>query len=398
MTGTTAAVAMSAGPIREQLVSELPGLDVAVSLSRTDRDWQALAQDLTRVTAEVLFVDLNWIPEPIDRALEALLSAAPGTAIVAIDGTATPETVVAVLRAGAAEVLAPPLNPGLRQCMARIARLRGGVRGSVRSKGRILGFVAVKGGCGATTVMCHFGAELQRQSGQKVLLADFDLDAGLVGFLMKCETAYSVLDAAGNTHRLDASFWKALVGNGTPNLEILTAPEWPLEGSAPSADEFRSVLRFARTLYDWVLVDLGRSLSPLAQRALDDIDETFVVTTPDVPALYGAKRLVRALVASGYGRSAAEPGANGGYTSHRLRLVLNRVPRRGDMPVQDLEKMVGLAPYAELPADDEALYEACAAGRLLPESAPLRRAIKSLAARAAGIAEPSHPRRFRFFG
>ena len=60
--------------------------------------------------------------------------------------------------------------------------------------------------------------ELGRAGGRKVLLADFDMDAGMVGFLMKVKSPYSILDAINNLHRLDASYWKALVSNGIPGL------------------------------------------------------------------------------------------------------------------------------------------------------------------------------------
>ena len=57
-----------------------------------------------------------------------------------------------------------------------------------------------------------------------MLLADLDLDAGMVAFLLKTKSPYSILDAVNNIHRLDASYWKALVSNGIPNVEIIAAP------------------------------------------------------------------------------------------------------------------------------------------------------------------------------
>ena len=75
---------------------------------------------------------------------------------------------------------------------------------------------------------------------QKVLLADLDLDAGMVGFITKTKSVYSILDAVNNLHRLDIHYWKALVSNGIPGVEIVSSPmalasKQPAEGRADPA-------------------------------------------------------------------------------------------------------------------------------------------------------------------
>ena len=47
-------------------------------------------------------------------------------------------------------------------------------------------------------------------AGNRVLLADFDLNGGMIEFLLKCKSQYSVIQAMQNSHRLDENFWKAL--------------------------------------------------------------------------------------------------------------------------------------------------------------------------------------------
>ena len=151
--------------------------------------------------------------------------------------------------------------------------------------GKAFGFLSAKGGCGATTLVCHVAQELGRQN-QKVLLADLDLDAGMVAFITKTKSVYSILDAVNNLHRLDISYWKALVSNGIPGVEIVSSPLALASKQQPKDDQIRHVLAFARPHYDWTVVDLGRSLSRIAMAALEEIDETCLVTTLEVPALH----------------------------------------------------------------------------------------------------------------
>src|SRR5262249_17030603 len=175
---------------------------------------------------------------------------------------------------------------------------------------RAIGFVSAKGGCGATTIACHLAVELPRLSGARVLLADLDLQSGLVGFLVKSKSPYSVAAAASNLQRLDASYWQAIISNGIPNLEIISAPSTP-SGKQLSAQQLKQVVAFAKTLYAWSVLDLGRNINAATLSLVDLIDETYIVTTQEVPALHQSKQMIQLLLDAGYARS-------------NLRLLLNR--------------------------------------------------------------------------
>jgi hypothetical protein len=46
----------------------------------------------------------------------------------------------------------------------------------------------------------------------------------MIEFLLKCKSQYTVLQAMQNAHRLDVSFWRALVADGGKHLDVLLAP------------------------------------------------------------------------------------------------------------------------------------------------------------------------------
>ncbi len=238
--------------------------------------------------------------------------------IVAINNSADADSILSALRAGINEYLFPPLREPLRKALEKRSAERSRRReGGAKGNGKSFGLLSAKGGCGATTLACHVAAELGRQN-QKVLLADLDLDAGMVAFLTKTKSVYSILDAVNNLHRLDISYWKALVSNGIPGVEIVSSPPTLASKQQPKDDQIRHVLAFAKPHYDWSVVDLGRSLSRMAMAALEEIDEVCLVTTLEVPALHQAKQIVQTLLDSGYGKN-------------RIRLILNRTPKRLDI-------------------------------------------------------------------
>jgi len=229
----------------------------------------------------------------------------------------------------------------------------------VKGNGKAFGFMSAKGGCGATTLVTHVAAEFGRIN-QKVLLADLDLDAGMVGFITKTKAVYSILDAVNNLHRLDIHYWKALVSNGIPGVEIVSSPLALASKLQPKDDQIRHVLAFARPHYDWTLVDLGRSLSRMAMASLEEIDEACLVTTLEVPALHQSKQIIQTLLDSGYGKN-------------RIRLILNRAPKRLDITPGELERMLGIPIFCMIPNDYPELYETYAEGRMLNRSSELGR-------------------------
>jgi pilus assembly protein CpaE len=289
------------------------------------------------------------------------------------------------VRAGATEFLHPPVETALRNALDRISAHLVKSGGKSREGGKVLGFLGAKGGCGTTTAACHFALALSGLDQGKVLLADLDSSAGMVGFLMKSKSRYSIEDAASNTHRLDPSFWAALTSNGLPGLEVITAPP-PVDNRGKATPEsYRQVLNFLRTQYALTVVDLGRGLSALTLSVLDEIDETYLVTTMEVPALHQAKEIVQTLRLAGYGEK-------------RLRLLLNRVPKNPEITQDELEGIFGLPVFGALPNDYQALYDAYAEGSLLPAEANLRRHIARMARKMAGVPEEPAKRRFSFLG
>lgn len=338
------------------------------------QDWARFLDELDRLRPDVVLAELSALGPSFEEGLRRIRSTLAQPMLIALNTTAEPETILAAIRAGAGEYLYPPLEGALEKALIRLTSERLRARQPSRQPGKILGFFSAKGGCGATTVACHVGVELQRQTGQEVLLADLDLETGLLGFLMKARSDYSILDAVRNLHRLDASYFKALVSNGQPRVEVIAAPR-AMDPSEPLPPEsFRQVLRFARTVYDWAVVDLGRSTTALTLAVLGDLDQAFLVATLDVLALHRVKFIVQNLLDYGYGRQ-------------RLQLILNRTPRQPDFTQSELEKVLGLEIFATLPNSYPELYEAYSEGNLLPETSELRRHFSRLAAKIGGLPE-----------
>ena len=382
----TCGLAIETKELWEAVQSCIVDLPVRVLIEQQDvADFAGFLDRIERMRPDALMVEIAKLRDPLEEVIRKIRAVLPDVMLMALHTSAEPETILAALRAGVNEYLHPPLETNLRRALERRSTERTRLRDTNNLGGRTLGIMSSKGGCGATTIACHAAVELGRESGRKVLLADFDVDAGIVSFLMKVKSPYSILDAINNLHRLDASYWKALVSNGIPGLEIIPSPSALASRVQPKQEQLRHVIGFLRSNYDFAVLDLGRSLNRIAVAAVEELDETYLVTTLEVPALHQAKQIVQTLLDSGYAKS-------------RLRLVLNRVPKRVDVTPEELEKMLGLPIFAMLPNDYPELYDCYSEGKLLARNSNLGQHIARLAAKISGAKMDPPKKKFSLFG
>lgn len=370
--------------IWDELSRTIQDLSIRTVFELTDlpSGWPDFLDRLERLRPDVVLLEVTNLREPLESVVARIRSTSAQPAVFALQTQADSEAILAALRAGASEYLFPPLADSLRAALERVGKSREKLHHGRGQAGKTIGLVSAKGGCGATTIACHLAVELPRLTNSKVLLADLDMQAGLVGFLIKSKSPYSIAEAANNLQRLDPSYWRALISNGIPDLEIITAPAAPASKQV-SPQQLKQVVAFTKTQYPWTVLDLGRNLSAGTLGLLDLVDETYLVATHEVPALHHAKHMIQLLLEAGYSRS-------------NLRLVLNRAPKHADVTPGELEAMLGLPIFATLSNDYNGLQEAFAAGRLMDASSNFGRSLSRLASKIAGVAETK--KKFSIFG
>ncbi len=350
----------------------------------------ALLDRIERHRVDVVLVEASRIAVPLEEFVRRIRNSAVQPAVFVLNPEAAPELILEALRAGANEYLYPPLADTLRDALQRLstARSKGGSDTS-KALGKIFGFLSARGGCGATTFVVHVATDLARQAAarqagtpptkQAALLADFDFDAGLLRFLMKSKTTYSVRDAIDNLRRMDSSLWKALVSSHTETLDVIPAPDEVPAKRSPAPEESTHLMRFIRSTYPVTIADFGRSVSVTALDSLSELEVLYLVTTPDPTSLEHARRAIGHV-------------EDRGFASNRLQVLVNRAGERGKPDVHEIERSLGHPCEAVFPNEHSALYDAYSEGRFLPPASALSRELHTLAdsirMRAAGERPP----------
>ena len=347
-------------------------------------NWTNFLEWLQQIQPQVLLIDVEHFQNIVEDRVREIKTASPESMIVAIHHAADPQMIIAGMRAGLDEYFYPPLEKNLRAVLERKIDENTRNQFLTTSDRKTIAFLSAKGGCGGTTVACHTAVELGKRMHQTgtyhVLLADMDVTGGNIRFLMRSKTSYSVLDAMAERDTLNVASWTPLVSNGYPALEVISAPANFSVPKMPEQRQIERVLNFARSRYQWTVLDLGCSLTPYTMSMLQSINELYLVASPDVLSLYQVKQIMMEL-------------QENNYSTDRLRLILNRSAEYEDRMISDeAQRMLGISTYFSLPNDYTGLAEAYATSSLLPAHSPLSRQISALASKISGIDDQDNRR------
>jgi len=116
---------------------------------------------LERMRPDVVLIDISNWKEPLEGLAASIRSAVGDPIIIALNTSAEANPILASLRAGINEYLVPPLRDPLKRALERRSAERSRRRESgTKSGGKGFAFFSAKGGCGASTLVCHVAAEL----------------------------------------------------------------------------------------------------------------------------------------------------------------------------------------------------------------------------------------------
>lgn len=344
-------------------------------------NWSAFLAWLGQTQPQLLLVDATHFQNIVEERVREIKVASPDSMIIALHNAADSQMIIAGMRAGLDEYFYPPLAKSLRQVLERKIDQHTRDQFLTNSDRKTIAVLSAKGGCGGTTVACHLAVELGKRMHQTgtyhVLLADLDVTGGNVRFLMRSKTPSSVMDAMNSAQGLDVVSWNRMISNGHPGLEVMSAPSGLCIPRMPEQREIERVLNFARTRYQWTVIDLGCCLTPYTLSVLESLNELYLVASPDVLALYQVKQILIEL-------------QEHNFSTDRIRLILNRSVDYVDRVVaEEAQKMLGISAFLSLPNDYSGLAEAYASGSLLSAHSPLARQISALATKISGIEDQS---------
>lgn len=300
-------------------------------------------------------------------ALEHLGHRHPTIAFIMLCESLPSELLVQAMRIGVRDVLPLPVAPEvIKAAVIRIEQKQQKLSQMSRQKGKVLAFIACKGGSGATFLATNLGYVLAATHGKKVALIDMKLQLGDAALFVSDQTpTYTLADVASNISRLDASFLAASMVHVLPNYSVLAAPERPEQAGEIKPDHIEVLMRLAEEMYDYVILDMDRGISSVGIKALDRADLFFPVMQDTLPFIRDTKQMLSTLQSLGYPKA-------------KCKLLLNRYEKSGEINLDDVERTLGMRVYWKIPNSYKAVSASVNQGVPVAKIAPNDSVTKAL--------------------
>jgi pilus assembly protein CpaE len=307
--------------------------------------------------------------------------------VILIAEDVTPASLHQLLRQGADEFVPYPLPE--QELQAAIERVTAPIpepetskpnphqlqSGSAR-EGAVIVCQGLAGGSGSTTLAVNLAwelAELSEHDEPSVCLLDLDLQHGSVATYLDLPRREIVMETLSQIDGMDAEMFGQALLSFQDKLQVLTAPSDMVPLDFFSSDDIERIIAMARSHFDFVVIDLPRTLVQWSETVLNMSHVYFALIELDMRSAQNALRMKRAL------QSEELP-------FEKLRFTLNRAPKFTDLSgksrVKRMAESLGISIDLQLPDGGKPVTQCCDHGLPLAVSAaknPLRKEIAKLA-------------------
>jgi len=294
-------------------------------------------------------IDFDKNEELAAQSATALQGLSPGrSASIAVSERTQPELILRAMRAGCSEYLEKPLHSA--QLLDSIGRQRArwlaseDHRGARR--GKVLAFLGVRGGAGATTLAVHVATFLAKIYSKKTLLVDQHRHLGHVALFLGLDApGYSFSELVRNVERLDNDLLASFVAHHSSGVDVLSSPASFDDRDEGNLEFLERALKFLSDAYEYVVVDCATGLEEEILSTVACCDELYLVANQDVPALRDLSRYLEYLLASD-------------VPSNKLKVVLNRYSSDRSVTMEQIEKSIRQPVFVCVPSNSVELVRA----------------------------------------
>jgi Flp pilus assembly CpaE family ATPase len=276
-----------------------------------------LVRTLRAHAPEVVFLSFESL-EKAQEVVKFLEAEAAGLPVIAIHSKTDPTLLRQIMRAGVRDFLAEPFErSAILEALSAVKTLIERHPPALDTTGQIFAFLP------------------SRRPDTKVLLADFDLNSGMMRFMLKLQNEYSVIDAVENALRVDEHLWPQLV-TSLGALDVLHAgrvnPHLRVEGA-----QIRALIDFARRNYQALCFDLSGNLERYSLEIMQDCKRILLVCTQEIPSLHLAREKIAFL--------------RNFDLDTRVSVILNRCLKKASFSKAQVEEILGMPVLSTFPND-----------------------------------------------
>lgn len=330
------------------------------------REGVQLAKDLK---PDIIIMDINMPDMDGLEAASLITKAVPTAGVIMMSVQDDPDYMQKAMLAGARFFLPKPVTmdqlyntirnvykqyEGIRQQYDRLqeatrdrilaeqndSKSEGGDRA-----GHVIGVYSPQGGTGTTMLATSLASGLMKE-GIKTLLIDCDLEFGDIGFSLNLKSKTTLVDLVEHEGDLDLEYFDSVVSTHNSGMKVLLGPSRPSFGmdirdSNPQA--VASIVQQVAGYYDFVILDLGKSIDAVTASLLDVTTKIVVLVVPTITCIKNVKLVLDLFDQTGFepsrtvlaiNKAIDNPKSKVVIAPERIQSVLKR-PIEGVIPLVD---------------------------------------------------------------
>lgn len=215
---------------------------------------------------------------------------------------------------------------------------------TLAKRGRIFSFCSAKGGTGTTSVCVNTACALAKlaPAGTEIVVVDMVLPIGTIGFSLGFESPNTLAQLSNEVGDkiARAQIPKYVSQPLRWGFRVMTAARNPHEAGTLNVAHVPSLFFNLQSMYDYILVDFGRTLSRISLPILEMSTGIVVIVTPDISTVRATRIIVDHLQSQN-------------IAPDRLILVNNRTVGRVWTTTEDIEQEVKLPLAVTVPYEVE---------------------------------------------
>jgi len=214
----------------------------------------------------LLIVDIDDVDDPVKTLGELAELCPPETTVIAIGKRNELSLYRELIELGVTDYLLRPVSFAMLERAIRAEKRNGGV--AAKHQAQLVSFIGARGGLGTTTVAGSVAWCLAHIYKKRVALIDLDLHFGNLALSLDLVPAAGLREALEYPTRIDSRLLAGAMLQESPRLKVLAAEEPLVDQIHVAPGAIDTMLNVLRGDYDFVLVDLPRSLSEESRRML----------------------------------------------------------------------------------------------------------------------------------
>ena len=318
--------------------------------------------------ADLVVVHISSDPDRALLLLSQLRRVTIGR-IIAVGPNGNAKLILQALHNGAEHYLdEAEVEQQLRDTLVNLESLR---TLALQEPGRVVCVIKPSGGSGCSTMAANL-AVLIAQEHRKCGLLDFDLGSDDLTALLNLKPSATLAGLEEYATKMDRSVFERSLTHHDTGVSLLASSRFHEDVSRVTSRCLREVLDWARTLFPYVIVDIGQPSQERKLEAIRTADVILVVFRLDFTSLRNVKREVEYLVKYGISRE-------------RVVLLVNRYGQPKELSASEAEESLGMKITHYIADDPGPANEANNKGIPIVLDSPRSKVSNSIARLAKGL-------------